>query len=131
VTKVYSTIGFKLVMAAMVLALVSIGLGGVIVYKVSEDAIKVDAQAAVKDLAADVDLVRGSGEALNRELVDRLTRLKIRRSGAAWVMDKNGFLIAHIDPRFRDAKAQQFIRPRRDSTWGAADPVAGGAQHVR
>ena len=108
--KIYSTIGFKLVMAAMVLALVSIGLGGVIVYKVSEDAIKVDAQAAVKELAADVDSVRGSGEATNRELVDRLTRLKVRKSGAAWVMDRNGFLIAHIDPRFRDAAdAQQFI----------------------
>ena len=109
-TKIYSTIGFKLVMAAMVLALASIGLGGVIVYKVSEDAIKVDAQAAVKELAADVDSVRGSGEAVNRELVDRLTRLKVRKVGAAWVMDKNGFLIAHIDPRFRDAAdAQQFI----------------------
>ena len=109
-TKIYGTIGFKLVMAAMVLALVSIGVGGVVVYKVSEDAIKVDAQAAVKELAADVDSVRGSGEAANRELVDRLTRLKVRKFGAAWVMDRNGFLIAHIDPRFRDAaEVQQFI----------------------
>jgi len=110
VTKIHSTIGFRLVMAAMVLALASIGVGGVIVYKVSEDAIKVDAQAAVKELAADVDSVRGSGAATNLELVDRLTRLKVRRSGAAWVMDRNGFLIAHIDPRFRDAaEVQQFI----------------------
>ena len=109
-TKIYGTIGFKLVMAAMGLALVSIGVGGVVVYKVSEDAIKVDAQAAVKELAADVDSVRGSGEAANRELVDRLTRLKVRKFGAAWVMDRNGFLIAHIDPRFRDAaEVQQFI----------------------
>jgi len=110
VTKIYATLGFKLVMAAMVLALASIGLGGVVVYKVSEDAIKVDAQATVKELAADVDSVRGTGEAANRELVDRLTRMKVRKSGAAWVMDRNGFLIAHIDPRFRDAaEARQFI----------------------
>lgn len=109
-TKIYSTVGFKLVMAAMVLALVSIGLGGIVIYKVSEDAIKVDAQAAVKELAADVDSVRGSGEAVKRELLDRLTRLKVRKYGAAWVMDRNGFLIAHIDPRFRDAaEVQQFI----------------------
>lgn len=109
-TKIYSTIGFKLVMAAMVLALASIGLGGVIVYKVSEDAIKVDAQATVKELAADVDTVRGSGKEVERELVDRLTRLKVRKSGAAWVMDRNGFLIAHIDPRFREnAEARRFI----------------------
>ena len=109
-TKIYGTLGFKLVMAAMVLALASIGLGGVVVYKVSEDAIKVDAQATVKELAADVDSVPGTGEAANRELVDRLTRMKVRKFGAAWVMDRNGFLIAHIDPRFRDAaEAQQFI----------------------
>jgi len=110
VMKINATLGFKLVMAAMVLALISIGLGGVVVYKVSEDAIKVDAQAMVKELAADIDSVRGSGEAVNRELVDRLARLKVRKFGAAWVMDRNGFLIAHIDPRFRDAaEAQQFI----------------------
>lgn len=109
-TRIYSTIGFKLVMAAMVLALVSIGLGGVIVYKVSEDAIKVDAQAAVKELAADVDSVRGSGETMSRELVDRLTRLKVRKFGAAWVMDRNGFLIAHIAPDLRDvADAPLFV----------------------
>ncbi|HWS15453.1 MAG TPA: diguanylate cyclase [Candidatus Methylomirabilis sp.] len=109
-TKIHATLGFKLVMAAMVLALGSIGLGGVVVYKVSEDAIKVDAQATVKELAADVDTLRGTGEAANRELVDRLTRMKVRKFGAAWVMDRNGFLIAHIDPRFRDAaEAQQFI----------------------
>ncbi len=108
--KVRSTIGFKLVMAAMVLALVSIGLGGVIVYKVSEDAIKVDAQAAVKELASEVDSVRGTGDAVRKELVDRMTRLKIRKAGAAWVMDRNGFLVAHIDPRFRDAaEARQPI----------------------
>ena len=108
--RIYTTIGFKLVMAAMVLALVSIALGGVIIYKVSEDAIKVDAQTAVKELAEDVDSVRGSGGALHRELLDRLTSLKVRKVGAAWVMDRNGFLIAHIDPRFRDAaEVQQFI----------------------
>ena len=109
-TKIQRTLGFRLVMAAMVLALVSITLGGVIVYKVSEDAIKVDAQASVKELAAVVDAVHASGEAGSRDLVDRLTSLKVQRFGAAWVMDRNGFLIAHVDPRYRgDAEARQFI----------------------
>ncbi|HQU13583.1 MAG TPA: hypothetical protein PKV70_04985, partial [Thermodesulfobacteriota bacterium] len=106
--KIYSTIGFKLVMAAMVLALVSIGLGGVVVYKVSEDAIKVDAQATVKELAADLDNVKVSADGGGRELGDRLTRLKIQKFGAAWVMDRNGFLIAHMDPRFGGG-ARRFI----------------------
>lgn len=107
--KIYSTIGFKLVMASMVLALVSIGLGGVVVYKVSEDAIKVDAQATVKELAAELDNLKVSGDGEGPELLDRLTRLKIQKFGAAWVMDKNGFLIAHMDPRFRGGGARQFI----------------------
>ncbi len=118
-------------MAAMVLALVSIGLGGVIVYKVSEDAIKVDAQATVKELAADVDSVRGPGEAASRELVDRLTRLKVRKFGAAWVMDRNGFLIAHMDPRFQDAAEAQAVHRRlrrQPQRRGAADPAAGGEE---
>jgi len=110
VTKIHSTVGFKLVMAAMVLALVSIGLGGVIVYKVSEDAIKVDAQAMVKELAANVESVQGAGDEVRRELVDRLTRHKVRKFGSAWVMDRNGLLMAHMDPRFRDpGEARKFI----------------------
>ena len=51
-TKIYGTLGFKLVIASMVLALLSISLGGVVIYKISEDAIKVDAQATVNDLRA-------------------------------------------------------------------------------
>ena len=42
--KIYGSLGFKLIIASMVLALVTIGLGGVMVFKISEDAIKVDAQ---------------------------------------------------------------------------------------
>jgi len=110
VTKIHGTLGFKLVIAAMVLALVSISLGGVVIYKVSEDAIKVDAQATVKELAADLDSFHPSGAVGERELVDMLVRLKVRKYGAAWVMDRNGFLIAHMDPRYRgDAEARQFI----------------------
>ena len=111
VTKIHGTLGFKLVMAAMVLALVSISLGGVVIYKISEDAIKVDAQATVKELAADLDTLHPPvGTIGERELVDTITRLKIRKYGSAWVMDRNGFLIAHMDPRYRGAvENRQFI----------------------
>ena len=111
VTQIYRTLGFKLLIAAMVLGLLSIGLGGVVIYKVSEDAIKVDARATVKELAADLEDVHPPTDTVTeRELVDTLTRLKVRKYGSAWVMDKNGFLIAHMDPRYRgDAEARQFI----------------------
>jgi len=108
--KIYGSLGFKLVIASMVLALVTIGLGGVVVYKVSEDAIKVDAQHSAQQLAREVAAVRPEGERRTRELDDTLTSLKVDRFGAAWVMDRNGFLIAHMDPKFRNmAEAQTYI----------------------
>ncbi|MCL5966308.1 MAG: diguanylate cyclase [Deltaproteobacteria bacterium] len=105
-----SSLGFKLVIASMVLALVTIGLGGVLVYKISEDAIKVDAQGTARQLAREVS---GFGPSLrpgSQQLVDALTSLKVEKFGSAWVMDRNGFLIAHMDPKFRNlVEAQTYI----------------------
>ena len=109
-TRIYRSLGFKLVIAAMVLALVTIGLGGVIVYKVSEDAIKVDAQRMARQLAREVSSVGLEGREAARKLPDLLTSLKVEKFGSAWVMDRNGFLIAHMDPRFRNmVEAQTYI----------------------
>lgn len=108
--RIYRSLGFKLVIAAMVLALVTIGLGGVIVYKVSEDAIKVDAQGTAAQLAHEVASVVPEGREAVRKLPDLLTSLKVEKFGSAWVMDRNGFLIAHMDPRFRNmVEAQTYI----------------------
>ena len=52
--KIYRSLGFKLVIASMVLGLITIVLGGVVVYKMSEDAIKVDAQRSVQQMAREV-----------------------------------------------------------------------------
>jgi len=109
-TRIYRSLGFKLVIAAMLLALVTIGLGGVIVYKVSEDAIKVDAQRTAEQLAREVASANLEGREAARKLPDILTSLKVEKFGSAWVMDRNGFLIAHMDPRFRNmVEAQTYI----------------------
>ncbi len=122
--KIYASLGFKLIIASMVLALVTIGLGGVVVYKVSEDAIKVDAQRSVQQMAREVAAVKGSGDKLARELDDTLTALKVERFGAAWVMDRNGFLIAHMDPKFRNmVEAQTFIGDREVNLNVAEQPI--------
>lgn len=109
-TRIYRSLGFKLVIAAMVLALVTIGLGGVIVYKISEDAIKVDAQRTAAQLAREVASAGLEGREAARKLPDMLTSLKVEKYGSAWVMDRNGFLIANMDPRFRNmVEAQTYI----------------------
>jgi len=109
-TRLYRSLGFKLVIAAMLLALVTIGLGGVIVYKVSEDAIKVDSQGTAAQLAREVAAAGLEGREAARKLPDMLTSLKVEKFGSAWVMDRNGFLIAHMDPRFRNmVEAQTYI----------------------
>lgn len=109
-TKIYRTLGFKLVLASMALGLITISLGGVTVYKVSEDAIKMDAQRTAQELAREVASGRTTGAAGSRVLNDTLTSLKVEKFGSAWVMDRNGFLIAHMDPKFRNmVEAQTYI----------------------
>ena len=101
---------FKLVIVSMVLAFITIGLGGVVVYKVSEDAIKVDVQRNVRLLAAQVGALQAGGTPSPRDLNDLLVSAKIDMFGSSWVMDRNGFLIAHMAPKFRNmVEAQTFI----------------------
>ncbi len=109
-TKLYRMLGFKLVLASMALGLITIGLGGVTVYKVSEDAIKMDAQRTAQELAREVASERATGPEGLRALNDTLTSLKVEKFGSAWVMDRNGFLIAHMDPKFHNmVEAQTYI----------------------
>jgi len=88
-TTIYRSLGFKLIIASMVLALITIGLGGVVVYKVSEDAIKVDTQRTARQLALEVATLRPVGASGTQLLMDLLTSQKVEMFGAAWIMDKN------------------------------------------
>ncbi len=109
-TMISRSLGFKLVIAAMVLGLVTIGLGGLAVYKVSEDAIKRDSQRSARQLALELAAVRMTGKTGTQALADILTSQKVEDFGAAWIMDSNGFLIAHMDPKFRNmVEAQTYI----------------------
>jgi diguanylate cyclase (GGDEF)-like protein len=109
-TRIYRTLGFKLVLASMALGLVTIGLGGVTVYKVSEDAIKRDAQRTAQELAREVASEKTVGPEGIRILNETLTSLKVEKFGAAWVMDKDGFLISHMDPKFHNmVEAKTYI----------------------
>ncbi len=122
--KIYLSLGFKLIIASMVLALITIGLGGVVVYKVSEDAIKVDAQRSAQQMAREVAAVKPEGAQRARDLDDMLTSLKVERFGAAWIMDRNGFLIAHMDPKFRNmVDVQNFIGDREVNLNVAERPI--------
>lgn len=107
--KIYGSLGFKLTIASMVIALVAIGLGGVIVYKISEDAIKRDAKRTAQQLAGKVAELRAE-DAAGGALADTLVSIKIEKFGAAWVMDRNGFLIAHMNPKLQNmVEAQTYI----------------------
>jgi len=108
--RISASLGFKLVIASMVLALVTIGLGGVAVYKISEDAIKVDAQRTARQLAREVAGISPSVPPGSPALTDVLTSLKVEKFGSAFVMDRNGFLVAHVDPKFRNlVEAQTYV----------------------
>ncbi|MBI5576289.1 MAG: diguanylate cyclase [Deltaproteobacteria bacterium] len=115
---------FKLIMASMVLALLTIGLGGVAVYKVSEDAIKVDAQRNARLLASQLATIRGTGAEAVRPLHDLLESAKVETFGASWVMDRNGFLVAHMAPKFRNlVEAQTYIGDTVVELHAAEQPI--------
>ena len=106
----FRSLGFRLVGSSLALAFVTLAVWGIVVYKVSEDAIKVDSQLAVRQLTQEMVGLPDTGREGRDALVDLLASHKVERFGAAWVMDRNGFLIAHMDPKFRNmVEAQTYI----------------------
>lgn len=102
---IFGSLGFRLIGASLALAFICIALGGVAVFKLSEDAIKRDAQDTAEELAQRLTSVKPSEG--NKNLFDAILQLKVEKTGSAWVMDREGFLIAHIDPRLRERIDEQ------------------------
>jgi diguanylate cyclase (GGDEF)-like protein len=65
----------------------------------SKDSIKMGAMAMVSGMAEDLAMLPAAGP---EELGDRLLRLKVRKSGSTWIMDKEGNLLYNPDPLFRE-----------------------------
>jgi diguanylate cyclase (GGDEF)-like protein len=93
------SLGFRLTVASYLVVAVFMSVAGVTVYRISKDSIKMSAQSMVKDMAENLALAPA---ATPEELGDRLLRLKVRKSGSTWIMDKDGTLLYNPDPLFRE-----------------------------
>jgi diguanylate cyclase (GGDEF)-like protein len=91
------SLGFRLTLASFLVISVFIALGGGIALKFSEDAIKTSLEESSRRISR--DLPRTSG--IN-EIADFLMVQKDSKAGSVWLMDRDGNLLYHSDPRYRN-----------------------------
>jgi diguanylate cyclase (GGDEF)-like protein len=107
-SRITSSLGFRLTVASYLVVAIFMSIAGVTVYRMSKDSIKMSAMSMVKGMADDLALLPAAAP---EELGDRLLRLKVRKSGSTWIMDKEGSLLYNPDPLFREeyiAKKKSF-----------------------
>lgn len=94
-----ASLGFRLTVASYLVVAIFMSVAGITVYRVSKDSIKLGAMAMVDRMAEELALVPAAAP---EELGDRLQRVKVRKSGSTWIMDKDGNLLFNPDPLFRE-----------------------------
>jgi diguanylate cyclase (GGDEF)-like protein len=108
VKNITTSLGFRLTVASYLVVAIFMSVAGITVYRVSKDSIKMGAMAMATRMAEELAL---APEAPPEELGDRLLRVKVRKSGSTWIMDKDGTLLYNPDPLFREeyiAKKKNF-----------------------
>ncbi len=97
--KISTSLGFRLTVASYLVVAIFMSIAGITVYRVSKDSIKLGAMAMVSRMADELALVPSASP---EELGDRLLRVKVRKSGSTWIMDKDGTLLYNPDPLFHE-----------------------------
>lgn len=103
-----TSLGFRLTVASYLVVAIFMSIAGFTVYRVSKDSIKMGAMAMATRMAEELALVPSASP---DELGDRLQRVKVRKSGSTWIMDREGNLLYNPDPLFREeyiAKKKNF-----------------------
>jgi len=101
-----SSLGFRLTATTYVLVAVFLAVAGFAVVRMSQDSIKMGAMTMVREMADTLQLEM----VLNRpveELGDSIAMLKIKKTGSAWIMDKDGYMLYNPDPLFREEYIKQ------------------------
>jgi len=103
-----TSLGFRLTVASYLVVAIFMSVAGITVYRVSKDSIKTGAMEMVNRMAEDLALVPAAPP---EELGEMLLRVKMRKTGSTWIMDKDGSLLYNRDPQFREeyiAKKKNF-----------------------
>jgi diguanylate cyclase (GGDEF)-like protein len=124
VKNVTESLGFRLTVASYLVVAVFMSIAGFTVYRASKDSIKMASMSMVSRMAEDLALAPAASP---EELGDRLLRLKVRKSGSTWIMDREGNLLYNPDPLFRE----EFVEKKKSFgnvqvVLQAASPRASG-----
>ncbi len=99
-------LGFRLTAVTYLVVAGFLSVAGFTVYRISRDAIKMGAMEMVRDMSESVKL----DTVLNRpidELGDTIVMLKTKKTGSAWIMDSEGYMLYNPDPLFREEYIKQ------------------------
>jgi diguanylate cyclase (GGDEF)-like protein len=98
--KMVRKLGFRLVISSLVVALLTIFVGGYVVFKVSEDSVKQDNLRAASQLVSRFSTLGMFSNSYRDNLKEIIMSVKVERFGSSWIMDNDGFLVAHMDPKY-------------------------------
>lgn len=98
--KIVRKLGFRLVISSLAVALLTIFIGGYVVFKISEDSVKQDNLRAASQLVSRFSTLGLVSNSRKENLKEIIMSVKVERFGSSWIMDSDGFLVAHMDPRY-------------------------------
>ncbi len=94
-------LGLRLIIVSAAIVALAALIVGVVVTKLSEDEVKARLMAQAEELAGLVDEVASAGSG-PEDLARVVLRNRLRRAGSAWVMDREGRVVAAPDGWGRD-----------------------------
>lgn len=89
-----------MVLASLVAALVTVIMGGIVIYKITEGNIKQSTLHEVKELAVFVEGI-SKGETDPDAVAESMLKNSMSRHGSSWILDRDGKLLATPDPAYR------------------------------
>lgn len=93
-------LGFRLIIVSVAIVAIAAMVVGVVVVKLSEDEVKTRLMSQADNLAEVVSGVIGAGGE-SPELGRVVLGAKLRKSGTAWIVDRDGRFVANPDPGYR------------------------------
>ena len=100
------SLGFRLTVTTYVLVAVFLAVAGFTVVRMSQDSIKMSAMQMVEEMADTLQIEMALNHPIE-ELGDSITILKTKKTGSAWIMDKDGYMLYNPDPLFREEYIKQ------------------------
>lgn len=102
------SLGFRLTATTYAVVTVFLAVAGFTVVRISQDSIKMGAMQMVEEMSDALQLELARNRPVE-ELGDSIVMLKIKKTGSAWIMDSEGYMLYNPDPLFRE----EYIKKKK------------------